>query len=89
MPPGASFARSKTTQTVRFAQKPCWRGSKSMSDDKTKRQPQDRQRINVHEDYELRHWSEKFRVSPDELKRAVAKVGQMAEDVERELAKKD
>jgi hypothetical protein len=59
-----------------------------MSDDKSKRQPQDRQRINVHEDYELRHWSEKFHVTPEELKKAVGKVGQMADDVERELSAK-
>lgn len=32
-----------------------------MADDLTKRGSQDRQRINVHEDYELPHWSEKVR----------------------------
>ena len=56
-----------------------------MSDDKGNSQGQDRQRINVHQDYELRDWSRKFGVTPDELKRAVAKVGDRAADVEREL----
>jgi AraC-like DNA-binding protein len=59
-----------------------------MSDDKSKSQGQDRQRINVHQDYELRDWSRKFGVSPEELKRAVAKVGDRATDVERELKAK-
>lgn len=59
-----------------------------MSDDKSKAQGQDRQRINVNEDYELRDWSKKFGVTPEELKRAVAKVGDRATDVERELKAK-
>ncbi|MEJ8837166.1 DUF3606 domain-containing protein [Ramlibacter sp. AN1133] len=59
-----------------------------MSDDKSKAQGQDRQRINVNEDYELRDWSKKFGVTPEELKRAVAKVGDRANDVERELKAK-
>jgi len=56
-----------------------------MSDDKSQSQGQDRQRINVHQDYELRDWSRKFGVTPEQLKRAVAKVGDRADDVEREL----
>jgi hypothetical protein len=39
----------------------------------------------VNEDYELRDWSKKFGVTPDELKRAVAKVGNRADEVEREM----
>ena len=59
-----------------------------MSDDTSKSQGQDRQRINVNQDHELRDWSKKFGVTPDELKRAVAKVGDRASDVERELKSK-
>jgi hypothetical protein len=59
-----------------------------MSDDTSKSQGQDRQRINVNQDYELRDWSKKFGVTPEELKRAVAKVGDRASDVERELKSK-
>jgi hypothetical protein len=56
-----------------------------MSDDKSKVGSPDRDRINTHEDYEVRHWSKKFGVSADELKAAVAKVGPMAKAVEAHL----
>lgn len=56
-----------------------------MADDKTLSGGQDRTRINVHEDYELRDWSRKFGVSPDELKAAVKAVGTSAVDVEKHL----
>ncbi|MFC5499287.1 DUF3606 domain-containing protein [Caenimonas terrae] len=56
-----------------------------MSDDKSKSGNQDRLRINVNEDYELRDWSAKFGVTPEQLKAAVAKVGVMAADVEKAL----
>ena len=46
-----------------------------MSDDKTKRGPQDRSKINVHEKYELDYWSEKVRVTPGELRDAVKRIG--------------
>lgn len=59
-----------------------------MADDKSKTGGPDRQRIDVNEDYELRDWSKKFGVTPDELKAAVKKVGVMADDVEKELKKK-
>ena len=58
-----------------------------MSDDKTERGGADRKRIDVSQDYECRQWAEKFGVSPDALKRAVQKVGPMADDVARELGK--
>jgi hypothetical protein len=56
-----------------------------MADDPSKRGPRDRSRIDTHEDYEVRYWSEKFGVSPEQLKAAVKKVGNSAEAVEREL----
>lgn len=58
-----------------------------MSDDKQKTGGQHRKRINVNEDYELRDWSRKLGVTPDELKRAVASAGDKAKDVERALKK--
>lgn len=58
-----------------------------MADDKSNTGGQDRARINVNEDYELRNWSKKFGVSPEELKAAVQKVGPMADDVKKELGK--
>jgi hypothetical protein len=52
-----------------------------MADDKTKVRPQDSNRVNVNEDYELQYWSEKFGVSREQLKSAVQQVGPIASDV--------
>jgi len=56
-----------------------------MSDDKSKSGGQDRKRINVNEDYELRDWSKRFGVSAAELKKAVAAIGDSAEKVQQHL----
>jgi len=56
-----------------------------MSDDKEKSGGQDRTRISLSEDYEVRDWSKKFGVTPDELKAAVKAVGSDAEAVEAHL----
>jgi hypothetical protein len=56
-----------------------------MSDDQSKRGPQDRSRISLSEDYEVRYWSEKFGVSKERLAEAVKKVGNSAAAVEKEL----
>jgi hypothetical protein len=58
-----------------------------MADNLSKRGSHDRQRINVHEDYELRYWSEKFGVSSDELRKAVQHVGPMVHNVAKHLGK--
>jgi len=56
-----------------------------MSDDKTKTGGQDRTRISLSEDYEVRDWAKKFGVTPDELKAAVKVVGNDAAAVEAHL----
>lgn len=56
-----------------------------MADDKTKTGKPDRDRINVHEEYEVRDWAKKFGVSHERLKAAVDRVGPMVTDVRREL----
>lgn len=56
-----------------------------MSDDKTNRGPQDRSRIAMNENYEVRYWTEKFGVSAEDLARAVAAVGNSADAVEQYL----
>ena len=56
-----------------------------MADDKGKSGGQDRTRIDVNEDYELRDWSKKFGVTGDELKAAVQAVGTGADKVEQYL----
>ena len=58
-----------------------------MADDKTSRGPADRTRVNTHEDYEVKYWSKKFGVTPEELRAAVKAVGPVAEDVARYLGK--
>jgi hypothetical protein len=57
-----------------------------MSDNKQTTGGQDRARINVNEDYELRDWSKKFNVTPDRLKEAVAAVGDRAAAVQAHLS---
>ena len=56
-----------------------------MADDKSNRGGQDRSRINMSEEYEVRYWSDKFGVSKEELQRAVERVGASANAVEQEL----
>lgn len=58
-----------------------------MPDDPKKTGPKDASRVNVHEQYELKYWSEKFAVSPQKLKDAVTKVGPMVKDVQKALGK--
>jgi hypothetical protein len=57
-----------------------------MSDDKSKSQGQDRQRINVNEDYELRDWAKSLHTTPERLKEAVQAVGDRAEKVREYLS---
>ena len=59
-----------------------------MSDDKSKTGNPDRLWVNVGEAYELRDWATKWGVSEQEVRDAVAKVGKVASDVERELGKR-
>lgn len=56
-----------------------------MADDLTNKGPNDRNRINMHEDYEVKYWSHHLGVSREELKRAVDKVGNSAAAVQKEL----
>jgi hypothetical protein len=58
---------------------------KGMADDRTQRSGQDRSRINVNQDYEVRDWAKRFGVSPDALKKAVQAVGDRADQVEAHL----
>ncbi len=58
-----------------------------MTDDLSKRRPQDASRINVNEKWELQYWCKELRVTADELKQAVKKVGVMVKDVRRQLGK--
>lgn len=46
-----------------------------MPDDLSKIRPQDSSRINIHEPYEVRYWTNKFNISEAKLTRAVNTVG--------------
>ena len=56
-----------------------------MADDLTKSGGQDRKRINLSQDFEVRDWAKKFGVSEDELRKAVGAVGADASKVEAHL----
>jgi len=53
-----------------------------MSDNKMNIGGDDRRRISLTEDYELRYWANKFGVSRDELKEVVRQVGDNPQAVE-------
>jgi hypothetical protein len=60
-----------------------------MADDLKNRGPADRSRVNVHEDHEVRYWTEKWGVSEVQLVAAVRKVGVSADAVTQALRKED
>ncbi|HEY1328373.1 MAG TPA: DUF3606 domain-containing protein [Casimicrobiaceae bacterium] len=56
-----------------------------MADNPNIRGPQDRQRIDIHQEHEVRYWTQKLGVTPDELREAVEAVGPMADAVEQRV----
>ena len=52
-----------------------------MSDDTSQRGPQDRSRINMTQEHEVRYWTQALGVSEAELSRAVGAVGSSADKV--------
>lgn len=59
-----------------------------MPDDKSRSGVQDRQRINVNQDYELRDWAKSLNTTPERVKEAVQAVGDRAEKVREYLKDK-
>jgi hypothetical protein len=59
----------------------------AMADDRAIRGPQDRQRVNMSEDYEVAYWSKKWGVTREELAEAVRNAGPMAGAVAKHLGK--
>jgi hypothetical protein len=60
----------------------------AMTDDRSKTDSADRDRINMHEDYEVRYWSQKWQVNREQLADAVRSVGVMVKDVAAKLRKR-
>jgi len=58
-----------------------------MADDPNIQGPEDRTRVNLSQDYEIRYWTKRFGCTADELRAAVKSAGPMAADVERALQK--
>lgn len=58
-----------------------------MSDDMKKRGSQDRTRIALGEEHEVRYWTQKLGVSREQLEEAVRAVGNSADKVEEHLGK--
>jgi hypothetical protein len=56
-------------------------------DDKTKTGHPFRELINTGENYEVEYWSNKFNVTPEQLKAAVKMVGNSVEQVKKQLNK--
>jgi hypothetical protein len=61
----------------------------SMSDDKSNAQGQDRQRINVNQEYELRDWAKSMNTTPEKVKEAVQAVGDRADKVREFLGQRE
>lgn len=60
-----------------------------MPDDMSKSHGQDRDRINVHQDYELRDWARSLNTTPERVKEAVQAVGDRADKVREYLERGD
>jgi hypothetical protein len=58
-----------------------------MSDDLTKRTPQDASRISTTEEWEVRYWTKQLGVSAEALKALVSKHGNSAATVREALGK--
>jgi hypothetical protein len=54
-------------------------------DDKNDRGQADRSRINVNQAHEIKYWTQRFDVTPDQLMEAVRAVGPSVTDVESHL----
>jgi hypothetical protein len=56
-----------------------------MSEETSKRRPQNAKRINLSDDDEVAYWCERFGCSETQLRNAVQKVGSRVDDVKDEL----
>ena len=81
---GCSLARNETCGLLAFAmvdEETC------MSDDLSNRGPQDRSRINLAEDHEVRYWTKELGITEAQLRAAVQAVGVSATAVRAHLGK--
>jgi hypothetical protein len=55
--------------------------------DNPQKQARDRQRINIHQDYEVEYWTKELAITKERLERLVQEHGDRADDVRRALGK--
>lgn len=55
-------------------------------DDLSKKGQQDRSKINMHEEHEVRYWTKHLNITQEELQYAVNKVGNSAAAVRKQLS---
>ena len=60
-----------------------------MTDNTADRGPQDRSRISLSQDFEVRYWSQRFGIDEQALREAVEDVGPSVQDVEQYLANRE
>ena len=58
-----------------------------MPDDTSDRSYQDQLRININEPHEVRYWTQRLGCTEEELRKAVARAGTMAQDVRSALGR--
>jgi hypothetical protein len=58
-----------------------------MPDNLKDRGAQDRSRVNIHEEHEVRYWTEKWGVTKDQMAKAIERAGVSVQAVARELGK--
>ena len=58
-----------------------------MTDDLTRKAPEDPNKININQPWEVSYWCSKFGISESKLRKAVQSVGPMVRDVKAWLAK--
>ena len=58
-----------------------------MADDLDRTGPEDANKININQDWEIRYWCKKLGLTKEELIAAVKAVGPMVEDVKAYIAK--
>jgi hypothetical protein len=58
-----------------------------MSDDLSKKRPQDASKVNIHESWEVKYWCDKWNVTEKQLIDAVKAVGVLVTNVAKHLGK--
>jgi hypothetical protein len=72
---------------VKIRHRPDRRTEFTMADDTAKCDYRDHDRINIHQDYELRYWTKELGVTPEKLRQTVETVGVMATEVRKAFGK--